>query len=313
MGIEVLTPGILRASNIELFKNLETMSNTQAWRRLCMFPPSTGAKTETYEWLGELPGMTEWLAGRVHKGLKKYKYTLENKAFESTLAFDRADLQDKVIYNQIKAKMPMLAQVSAEHPMQLLIEVVKAGITATGVCFDGKYFFSTTHPCPREGGNTFSNLLTGTGVDTVAHIKADFSSALIAFKGYRRRNGSLIFGAALPKPILMYDVIYDTLFQETFMWQNSATATLNPYFGQVDSLLAVPDLGNDWVLTIPGMPVAPFMFQEKKALAPSDTTMGSGKGWETKNVFDTGGVEYGVDAEYNMGYGLPQLAIWINN
>ena len=60
-----------------VFRNT-LMSATPFYPQLCTVIQSTG-KDEKYAWLGNPPGMREWLGNRDFKQLRSANYTLENK------------------------------------------------------------------------------------------------------------------------------------------------------------------------------------------------------------------------------------------
>ena len=51
-------------------------------------PSTTGS--EEYDWLGQLPGLREWIGDRVIKDMKENGYTIANKLYESTVAVKRS-------------------------------------------------------------------------------------------------------------------------------------------------------------------------------------------------------------------------------
>ena len=106
--------------------------------------PST-TDSETYAWLGDIPGMREWIGDREIQ-------TIKNKNFESTISVDRNAVDDDKLglYNvQIQA----LARTAAAHPDGLVFDLLAAGFTEK--CFDGKPFFSDGH---TAGEKTVSNM-----------------------------------------------------------------------------------------------------------------------------------------------------------
>ena len=69
--------------------------------------PSTTA-AEEYGWLGQLPGLREWLGDRVVHGIGNHGYTIKNKSYELTvsvpllgdLRFDQNDVDKLYRYMQ---------------------------------------------------------------------------------------------------------------------------------------------------------------------------------------------------------------------
>lgn len=120
----------------QAFGTAESMIDLVAMR-----VPSTGRSVD-YKWLGDFPGMREWLGDRVIKDLSAFHYELVNKSFESTIGVDRDDIDD----DQIGVYTPMiqgLAQASKVHPDILGFALLAAGFST--LCYDGQYFFDTDH------------------------------------------------------------------------------------------------------------------------------------------------------------------------
>ena len=57
--------------------------------------PST-TDSETYAWLGDIPGMREWIGDREIQNITASDYTIKNKDFELTVGVDRNARLDHV-------------------------------------------------------------------------------------------------------------------------------------------------------------------------------------------------------------------------
>ena len=103
--------------------------------------------SETYVWLGMAPQLREWVGGRNAKGFNENKITIKNKHFEGTLEFLRRDLRrDKT--GQIMVRVNDLADRTNGHWASLASQIILNGASTT--CYDGQYYFSTTH---QEGNS----------------------------------------------------------------------------------------------------------------------------------------------------------------
>lgn len=109
---------------------------------VAMRAPSN-TREQGYPWLGDFPGMREWIGDRVIKDLSAYDYTIKNKSYEATVGVDRDDIADDLLglYNPM---IQGLAQAAKEHPDILVFALLKQAFTAK--CFDGQYFCDTDHP-----------------------------------------------------------------------------------------------------------------------------------------------------------------------
>jgi phage major head subunit gpT-like protein len=112
------------------------------YEKIATVMPSAG-RQENYGWLGQMPGMREWLGPRVIKSLALQSYSIKNKPFESTISIDRDDIED----DQYGVFGPMFSEMGRRakmHPEELIFALIVAGWTTN--CYDGQYFFDTDHP-----------------------------------------------------------------------------------------------------------------------------------------------------------------------
>ncbi|RYY25235.1 MAG: hypothetical protein EOP62_14330 [Sphingomonadales bacterium] len=109
---------------------------------------STTGKEE-YGWLGQVPGMREWLGDRVIQNIMTHDYAIKNKDWELTIGVKRNDIQDDNIGIYAPLFQEMGRAVTA-HPSQLCYPALKAGFST--ICYDGQYFFDTDHPVLDENG-----------------------------------------------------------------------------------------------------------------------------------------------------------------
>lgn len=114
--------------------------------------PSTTA-AEEYGWLGQLPGLREWLGDRVVHAIGNHGYTIKNKPFELTVGVPRTAIEDDQygVYTPLMQEMGRAVEV---HPDQLVFGLLKDGRTA--LCYDGQPFFSAAHKVLNEKGKEVS-------------------------------------------------------------------------------------------------------------------------------------------------------------
>lgn len=130
-----------------------------AYKQIAMTVPSV-AREEVYAWLGQFPGMREWLGSRVVKNLVAHGFTIVNKDFESTVSVPRNDIQDDR-FGVFGPVMEELGRAAGELPDQLIFSLLSAGFVND--CYDGQPFFDADHPVGSEA--------TG-GVTSVSNIQA---------------------------------------------------------------------------------------------------------------------------------------------
>lgn len=98
--------------------------------------------SETYNFLGQTPAMREWIGGRQAKGFSGDGITIVNTHYEATIEVQKKDARrDKT--GQIEARMSEFADRAQTHWGSLLSTLLLNG--ATSLCYDGSYFFDTTH------------------------------------------------------------------------------------------------------------------------------------------------------------------------
>jgi len=278
-------------------------SRTPQYERYCTIVPSD-TLDESYNWLGTVPKMREWLAERQLEGLGFYTYSITNKHWETSIEVDRDTLEDDK-YMLIRPRIQQLGVEAARYPGELATDVLVAGVSTTG--YDGINFFATTHS--EEESGTQSNLLTGAGV-TLANIRTDFVAGRTAMnraKDGRARPMNLWPDCVVLPPDLQD--VFEQLINTNIIALSSGTQQSNVLIGVVD-LLVNTYLADtvDWYLMDTAEVVKPLIFQIRKAAEfvgvdrPDQDT-----------VFRTRQFMYGADARFNAGYGLWQMAYKINN
>lgn len=118
------------------------------WERVAMRVPSTTA-SEEYGWLGELPGLREWLGDRHIHGIKGHGYTVKNRKFELTVGVPRTDIEDDK-YGTYTPLMQHMGASAAAQPDQIVFGLLAAG--REQLCYDGQPFFSTEHKVTNDKG-----------------------------------------------------------------------------------------------------------------------------------------------------------------
>lgn len=132
------------------------------YERVAMVVPST-TKEEVYSWLGQFPGVREWLGPRVIKNLTAHGFTIVNKKFESTVSIARTDIEDDR-FGVFSPVMRELGRAAGDHPDQLTFALLADGFATT--CYDGQFFFDTDHPVGDGNGGTTSVSNVQAGAET---------------------------------------------------------------------------------------------------------------------------------------------------
>jgi phage major head subunit gpT-like protein len=265
--------------------------------------PST-ADTEDYSWLGDFPGMREFLGERVYKALRVLHYSLVNKSWEATIAIKRETFEDDGKLGTIMPRIQGLASAALRHRHKLLMQT----ILANGVAYDGVAMFATTHATGDSG--TQSNLLTGTGV-TTAQVTADFRAARAALLGYKTDTGEH-FNTQLDLIVLAPQGLFGVFeeLQNATLISNTTNVLKGAFKLVISPYLASLTGGdaNDWYLINKVGPIKPFIFQDREA--PDLVGMTNP---EADHVFKYNEYLWGTKARYNTGMGLWQLAVKTTN
>ena len=112
---------------------------------------SSDQESEEYAWLGMPPVMREWLGQRKPKKLGDYGFTVTNDEYESTIEILLKHLR-RANGDQIRARIAEHVQRSNAHWASLLSTLIING--ATGVAYDGQYFFDTDHVVGDSGSQS---------------------------------------------------------------------------------------------------------------------------------------------------------------
>lgn len=160
----VITNALLQAIRTGFRREYQNgLENAEShFAQVASIVPST-TKSNTYGWLGEVPGFREWVGDRSLKDIKEHGYSIANKDWESTVAVKRTDIEDDNIgiYSLLMQEMGRSAAVL---PDEQVFGLLKAGHST--LCYDGQNFFDTDHPVyPNHDGTgtaaTVSNITAG--------------------------------------------------------------------------------------------------------------------------------------------------------
>ncbi len=287
-------PGFQRAAKTTIYKSLAEYVGSTDILKFVTVVPSDG-KTETYEWLGQVAGMSEWLDERQIHAMESFSFTITNRDWEDSVGFDK-----NVVADTIKSVTPVLqqmAQSAAEHPWELFIEL----LVANSACFDGQNFFSDTHPYTLgddNTSNTFDNKLAATGT-TEADIRTDFYLVLKQLALYKKRNGRPLFAG---RSLGVLDVIChpDQYAFMTLVFEKRDKANeSNELFGRARVYQDAGVATGTWYAAVTTKVMKPIILQERQSIE----VQAADKDFSNKKI------RVGLDARYNVGYGFPQLMI----
>jgi len=253
---------------------------------------------ESYNWLGAVPAMREWIDERVSGALRTHAYEIDNQKYEATIEIDRETFEDDRL-GQIKPRIEELAVRSAMHPDELLLSLLNGGFTTA--CYDHHTFFDTDH---AEGGSgAQSNKLA------VALSASNLETAVETMMAFKDDQGKPL--GVMPDVLLVgpdnYFNARQILHSTSIVVAGSTSVEKpsgNPLSGLLDLYASPYVASGKWFVLATKYPVRPLIFQwrvkpEFSAVAdPSD-----------EYVFSTDVFKYGVRSRCGAGYGLWYLAV----
>lgn len=265
--------------------------------------PSSG-EDESYGWIGDMPGMREWLGDRVFNELRAGTYTLANKNWESSLKVDRFKMDDDRVglYGPL---MQQLGMEAAYHPDELLVALMALAESENG--WDGTTFFSASHVWGDSG--TQSNDLSADpaagsgGAIVAADFKNAYNTCRRALATYKNDQGKLLnrmlqgrqSNLCVLIPPDLDQVAYDALTTQSYM----LTANLGGDNVVIDAprIEVVNGLTNARKFYVINMaaPLKPFIFQMRERLR---------REMNGANTIEHKDIKFMTEARYNMGYGL---------
>ncbi len=291
---------INQSSLKQLFKGFKTLfvkalqGSEPLWSKIAMKTTSTNA-SETYSWLGAMPGMKKLVGEVVIENLTASQYAIVNEEFESTVGVKRAEIErdNEGLYTPIFQGLGIAA---AQHPDELLGALMSQGFTLKD--YTGKNFYDTDkkHEPLNSKSAKFSNK------STAALSATSYGAAKASIRKMKNaRNRSMKLGRSL---MLVVPPALEDTAREILQAERHENGKTNIQKGTAD-LLVFADLETDteWHLLEVGQPVRAFIVQEE--VKPQFFSQDSE---DSDHVFTKKEYLYQAYARGNAGYGLPQLA-----
>lgn len=278
--------------------------------------------SETIKWLGQVPALRQWVAGRQAKGLTENGITITNLPFEATLEVLKDELRrDKT--GQVMVRVEELARRANSHWATLVTTLINNGGGSTsGLAYDGQYFFDTDH---TEGKNSTNqaNALTNdistmpvsnhgsTTAPSVGEAREVITQAIAAILAFKDNEN---------EPMNEDAKSFLVMAPTSGIWTACRAAVGLPMVdsGESNVLLAIQNVDgfNVSVVMNPRITatdtvyvfrtdakVKPFILQEEVPIEMSAIAEGSELEFE-KRVH-----HYGIYASRNAGYGMWQQAV----
>ena len=271
--------------------------------RVAMEIPSN-TLTETYNWLGDVPVMREWVDERQHGGLASYNYSLTNRHYESSIEVDRDTFED----DRLGMIAPRIKQLGMEVPRFIentMVNLLVNGAVSGNNSYDGVTFYSASHVIGSPTQAAQTNLYTGTGV-TLATIQADFSGAKAQMRKVKDGEGrpmNILADFVLVAP--ENEQVFSQMLNASFIPAGSISAPMaNTFVGQADMGVSPYVTTATWHLLSTKFAMKPLIFQNRKAPEFAGVTDPS-----AYVVYNHRKFQYGVDCRFAGGYGSWEMAI----
>lgn len=262
-----------------------TQSNYQ---KVATVVPSTTGEQD-YKWLGQMPGMREWMGEREIQALAAYDYLIKNKKFEMTIGVPRDDIEDDKygVYTPLFSNM---GEAAALHPDELVFGAMMSGFTEK--CYDGLSFFNTAH---KVGEKTYSNR-SNKKLSRESYMEA--RSSIMSIKGDKGKSLKLVPDLLVVSPALEEEgkliLEADQIEGTTNVLKGTAKLHVEP---------ALAEHPEYWFLLCTNRFLKPFIYQLRKKIKFVSLTKDT-----DENVFLLDEFLYGADGRSNAGYGFWQMA-----
>lgn len=254
--------------------------------------------SEKMGWIGAMGAVKQMVGEIGAKGFDDYDYEVKNLDWYASAPLNENDVDDDQT-GVLKMIPELLAKRIAAHPEELIVDLLTGG--TSGLAYDGVAFFADA-----SGARVNDNLLTGSGV-TVAQLETDLEAALVAMAKFKDDQSKTlnIRGDTIVCPVALENKIRKLVNSVASPTATAGVDTYNPYYGRFtvigDARLDAVS-ATDWYLLATKEPVKPFVFSYREAARPMMEKTPHTKDWI-----------YSVDYRGNAGYGLPHLAVMVNN
>lgn len=277
-----LTVGYSTAFN----KSFDTTQSN--YQKVATVVPSTTGEQD-YKWLGQMPGMREWIGEREVQALAAYDYLIKNKKFEMTIGVPRDDIEDDKygVYTPLFSNM---GEAAALHPDELVFGAMMSGFNEK--CYDGLSFFNTAH---KVGDATYSNR-SNKKLSRESYMEG--RSSIMSIKGDKGKSLKLVPDLLVVPPALEETARLileaDQIDGTTNVLKGTAKLHVEP---------ALAEHPEYWFLLCTNRFLKPFIYQLRKKIKFTSLTRDT-----DENVFMLDEYLYGADGRSNAGYGFWQMA-----
>lgn len=310
------TKGLMREFN-RIFAQAEKRTN---WQAVSTIIQST-TDQETYRFLGSVPQMRGFGAGRKAKGLGVENYNVANLKYEATLEVDRDEISDDQT-GQIQLRTQELALRAASHKDGLLGSLIVNGDVSGFNSYDGVSFFNASHVQGLSGAQSnianydISTLLPDEPdtplVPSPNTVRAALASTLGLMDLYKDDQGEFIRSPQVNIIVAVHPTvkfIWQQALQSGMIASQSASGPMDNTSvlvasGGVPAIITVPEITSaaEFHVFDVGGTIRPFILQDREPIEFQAIAAGSEEAFRTEKY------QYGVRARYRLTFGDPMKA-----
>lgn len=185
----------------------------------------TSAEIETTSseehWLGDIPGIEEWVDERTYQDLAQYSQVLTSKPYTTRgWRYNRVqNAGDNV--QTLRDRMTGTIEQCTKYPDEYIVKLLASGQSTDA--FDGVNFFSNV-----SGVRRIDNLLAGTGTSEDA-LMADLTSVFVAMSKFTSDTGNLV--NVIPDTVVCPMILY---FKFRKIFESTGTLVANQNSGVIN-------------------------------------------------------------------------------
>lgn len=243
---------------------------TQMWEAVDIGPwgqlyntTTSNSAGENYPALGSAPQVSPFTGQRKYTGLRTDGFYVVNEKFDGGFEVPEEDIERDNLGHYTSAMQEMV-EAAKVYPQALMAAILANGTSTTvAKCWDGAALFSASHG--KDDGASQSNIVSGSGVDTLAHVQTDIAQAVSKMATWKNDKG--VYRRAIKPNVALYPAANYALglFLDTIKSSRTDLGSADQS-ALVSEVIAVPELsGNDWYLAAGGGGLRPFGWQEEVA------------------------------------------------
>lgn len=280
MAVNVSAPstrikGLMR--NFEnMFNNRSNMDPDQAKLRQIMdfIPSKNNARDETFAFLTDPPSWDRWDEGdERHFGtFADQSWTVPITKWQAAIQWRTIDEEDDLTGGRLLKQAKAIAKKAALIDIEVFFQILQGAtdpkrLKAVPTAADGLALYSSSRTLFGSNGN----IVGGSGLSTVAKIRADFFEALERLHGVRDTHDDLYHpdSAITAGMVLIFPDAHRERFMETFnakvirQGEAGVENIVATAFGNVELWPTPRVSGDDWYLILKDMPEKPIFCLER--------------------------------------------------